>query len=165
MKYKAKPGETQSRGIPAAHEQYRRIISILILIECIRLQINYTSVWKPTLMDITHLRHELEMLTSKHAHVCGDNAKLRHDLKQTRSDMLAALDRIHKLATLNEPHQTFVANMMRERNYWQVRQVIPTGPPDCILALQYEGELVFVVLNSSHQENDKVGFVVVTGWN
>ena len=33
--------------------------------------------------------------------------------------MLAALDRIHHLVTLNEPHQFFVANVMKERNFWQ----------------------------------------------
>jgi hypothetical protein len=54
-----------------------------------------------------------------HARECNNNAILKAELKQTRSEMLAALDRIHHLVTLNEPHQFFVANVMKERNFWQ----------------------------------------------
>jgi len=57
--------------------------------------------------------------TQAHARECNNNAILKAELKQTRSEMLAALDRIHHLVTLNEPHQFFVANVMKERNFWQ----------------------------------------------
>jgi hypothetical protein len=43
--------------------------------------------------------------------------------------MLLALDRIHDLVTLNEPHQAFITNMMRERNFWQVRMNPPNSSP------------------------------------
>lgn len=45
--------------------------------------------------------------------------------------MLAALDRIHQLVTLNEPHQFFVANVMKERNFWQqmAKKVRPEDRP------------------------------------
>lgn len=58
-------------------------------------------------------------MVQAHARECNNNAILKAELKQTRSEMLAALDRIHHLVTLNEPHQFFVANVMKERNFWQ----------------------------------------------
>mmetsp|Transcript_30909 Transcript_30909/g.51972 ORF Transcript_30909/g.51972 Transcript_30909/m.51972 type:complete len:294 (+) Transcript_30909:92-973(+) len=90
-----------------------------VLAACQRGEVDPTSSWKPTIMEIIHLRQEIEGMAHENARTCKENNTLRAELKSVQSDMLLALDRIHDLVTLNEPHQAFITNMMRERNFWQ----------------------------------------------
>mmetsp|Transcript_11859 Transcript_11859/g.24939 ORF Transcript_11859/g.24939 Transcript_11859/m.24939 type:complete len:272 (-) Transcript_11859:450-1265(-) len=102
--------------------QLRRDLASLegqVLAACQQGQVDPTSVWKPTIMEVANLKHEIEIMAQEHVRTCQDNNALGVELKAVQNDMLLALDRIHTLVTLNEPHQSFVANIMRERNFWQ----------------------------------------------
>eukprot|EP00238_Polyblepharides_amylifera_P010952 CAMPEP_0196590798 /NCGR_PEP_ID=MMETSP1081-20130531/67601_1 /TAXON_ID=36882 /ORGANISM="Pyramimonas amylifera, Strain CCMP720" /LENGTH=232 /DNA_ID=CAMNT_0041913997 /DNA_START=350 /DNA_END=1048 /DNA_ORIENTATION=+ len=82
-------------------------------------QADPTSVWCSTISEILDLRAETAQLAQAHMQARGEAGVLRASLHAAHDDMLAAVDRVHNLSNLNEPHQNFVTNIMKERNYWQ----------------------------------------------
>ncbi|KAK3244558.1 hypothetical protein CYMTET_45830 [Cymbomonas tetramitiformis] len=77
------------------------------------------SLYRRCILEVAARHQDLDNLSTEYARLRTENEYLREDLFVARQDMCTALDRIHNLATLNEPHQHFVNMVMRERDYWQ----------------------------------------------